>query len=57
MNIVWSLAYPLDFAHRKISFVVIGAEDLALQHTSGQRPEQVRFVGSANSKLIYNPSR
>ena len=56
MNIVWSLAYPLDFAHRKISFVVIGAEDLALQHTSGQRPEQVQFVGSANSKLIYNPS-
>jgi hypothetical protein len=41
MNIVWSLAYPLDFAHRKITFVVIRAEDLALPHTSEQRPEQV----------------
>ena len=41
MNIVWSLAYALDFAHRKITFVVIGAEDLALRHTSEQRPEEV----------------
>ena len=39
--IVWSLAYPLDFAHRKINFVVIRVEDLALRHTSEQRPEQV----------------
>ena len=49
MTIVWRLAYPLDFAHRKITFVVIRAEDLALRHTSEQRPEQVWFVGSANS--------
>ena len=41
MNIVWSLAYALDFAHRKITFVVIGAEDLARWHTSKQTPEQV----------------
>ena len=41
MTIVWRLAYPLDFAHRKITFVVIRAEDLALRHTSEQRPEQV----------------
>lgn len=41
MNIVWRLAYPLDFAHRKITFVVIRAEDSALRHISEQRPEQV----------------
>ena len=39
--IVWRLAYPLDFAQRKITFVVIRAEHLALRHTSEQRPEQV----------------
>ena len=37
----WLLAYPLDFAHRKITFVVTRAQDLALWHTSEQRPEQV----------------
>ena len=32
MNIVWRLANPLDFAHCKITFVGIRAEDLALRH-------------------------
>ena len=41
MNIVWRLANPLDFAHCKITFVGIRAEDLALRHTFEQRPEQV----------------
>ena len=43
--IVWRLAYPLDFAHRKITFVVIRAEDSALRHipNRGVIRRQCRF--------------
>lgn len=39
--IVWRLAYPLDFAHRKITFVVDSGRGLGTTAYSEQRPEQV----------------